>query len=203
LLDGADRGQVVVLEHDHGGGVVAVRVGASHHERVLLDQAEARRRLAAAGQDTVPVHAVQHLAHPPGRRRHSAGTRKAVEQHALSQQHAPGLAAHLQRPAHHVILGRRAYLGHLGDRVQPLALVAQPLDVAVEPGEDGVGKGHPGQHAGALAPQVGQAVRLAHHQQAHVQAGLVLGQPGEGQTLQHRRVQQGLHPSSRATGPRA
>ncbi|CAN7945285.1 unnamed protein product, partial [Ixodes hexagonus] len=174
----ADRREVVVLEHDHGGRVVAVRVGAAHEQRVLLDQAKARRRLAGAGQDAVPVDAVQQLAHAPRRGGHAAGPRQAVEDHALGQEHAPRLALSLP---------------HLGDRAEPLALIAQPLDVAVELRQDGVGERHPGQDAGALAPQVGGAVRLAYDQEAHVQTGLVLAQPVAGQPVQNRRVQQGLH----------
>lgn len=42
---------VIVLEHDHGGEVVAVGVGAADGEGIFLGHAEARGGFAGAGQD--------------------------------------------------------------------------------------------------------------------------------------------------------
>lgn len=50
---------VVILEHGHGAQVVAVGVGAADEEAVFLDDAEAGRGLAGAGEGTLPAVGAQ------------------------------------------------------------------------------------------------------------------------------------------------
>ena len=44
---------MVVLEHDHARQIVPVRVDPADEHPVLLDEPEARRRLARAGDDAL------------------------------------------------------------------------------------------------------------------------------------------------------
>lgn len=53
------RPDMVILEHGHGAEVVAVGVGAADKKAVFLDDAEARRGLAGAGERALPAVGAQ------------------------------------------------------------------------------------------------------------------------------------------------
>lgn len=168
--DAAPAPDVVVLEHDHGAEVHAVRVGASDQHSVLLNQAEPGRRLSRAGDDT-PVSGFAGNRHQPLAPRSDAGApRKRVQGNALAEEDAADGAPD----------GGDAVLA-AGAQVDGGGLVGVPLDGAAALGKDLVEEGPAGDDAGGLPPEGRDAGLVADDEAGVVERGGVLGEPrGDG-----------------------
>ncbi len=142
-------------------------VGAADQHAVLLHQAEARGRLAGAGQGALVAGAAQVDQQPAAHARDAGAAGENVEGNALALENAPGGPAH----------GRQGRLA-AAVALDVGALADVPLDGASALGEDLVEEGHAGQDARRLAPEGCRARVVADHEAAHIKGGSVLGQPG-------------------------
>lgn len=177
--DAAAAPDVVILEHDHGAEVHPMAVCAADQHAVLLDEAEAGRGLARAGELATVAGGPQVDEEPPRHAGDAAAAGEDVEGDTLAQQDAPrgagdGGDLHLDAAAVLVAL-------------DVAALAGVPLDGAAGLGKDLVEEGHAGQDSARLAPEGGGAGRVADDEAAVVERGRVLGQPGGDLRLPGRR----------------
>jgi len=143
-------------------------IDAADQHAVFLDQPEARRRLARAGQDARVARAAHQLEHLPALRRDARAARQHVQAHPLAEQQVPDGAGH----------GRDGDLAAGGGGVEGVALLEVPLDGAAALGEDLVEEGDASEEAGGLAVQRGGAGRGADDEAAVVEGGGIFGEPG-------------------------
>lgn len=173
--DAAPAPDVVVLEHDHGAEVHAMRIGASNQHAIFLNEAEPGSCLSRACDDTL-VSGVAGDRHQPLTPRSDTGaSRKCVQSNALAEENAAD--------------------GPLdsGDTMLAVAqvdrcgLVGVPLDGAAALSKDLVEEGTAGNDAGGFTPEGRDAGLVSDNEAGIVERGGILGEPGSDGSLPRGR----------------
>lgn len=173
--DATPAPDVVVLEHDHGAEVHAMRIGASNQHSVFLDEAEPGSRLSRTCDDTLVSGLAGDRHQPLTPRSDTGASRKCVQSNALAEENT----ADGSLDSGDTML--------TGAQVDGRGLVGMPLDGAAALGKDLVEEGPAGNDASRFTPECRNAGLVPDNEAGIVERGGILGEPGSDGSLPRGR----------------